>query len=168
LGDRRYNLPFLYYRTVRFQDTDAAGVVYFASVLAMCHEAYEESLSTSEICLKQFFQDPDLAVPIVHASVDFFRPLQCGDRLGISVTPQLLSNQEFEVAYCLLPQDQARLVDPIPSDQIVAQALTRHVCIDPGQRRRVNLSPPLIQWLQRWGTSGRFTREETTLDAPLD
>ena len=34
-------MAFAYYYTVRFQDTDAAGVVYFANVLRICHEAYE-------------------------------------------------------------------------------------------------------------------------------
>ncbi|MFS8118916.1 MAG: acyl-CoA thioesterase, partial [Microcoleus sp.] len=45
-------MSFSYTRTVRFQDTDAAGVVYFANVLAMCHEAYEASLAASGINLK--------------------------------------------------------------------------------------------------------------------
>jgi len=36
-------MPFTYSRTVHFADTDAAGVVFFANFLAICHEAYEES-----------------------------------------------------------------------------------------------------------------------------
>ncbi|MHC5822651.1 MAG: acyl-CoA thioesterase, partial [Nostoc sp.] len=51
-------MPFTYNRTVRFQDTDAAGVVYFASVLSICHEAYEESLEASSINIKDFFTNP--------------------------------------------------------------------------------------------------------------
>jgi len=53
------------YPHVRFKDTDAAGVVYFA-VLAMCHEACEESLAVSSINLKVFFSNPVVAV-LVHA-----------------------------------------------------------------------------------------------------
>jgi len=37
----------------------------------MCHEACEESLAVSGINLKVFFSNPVVAVPIVHASVDF-------------------------------------------------------------------------------------------------
>ena len=38
-------MPFSYSRSVRFADTDAAGVVFFANYLALCHEAYEEALA---------------------------------------------------------------------------------------------------------------------------
>jgi 1,4-dihydroxy-2-naphthoyl-CoA hydrolase len=54
---------FTYNRTVRFQDTDAAGVVYFANVLSMCHEAYEASLAASGINLKSFFNNPTVLFP---------------------------------------------------------------------------------------------------------
>lgn len=47
-------MPFVYHRTIRFQDTDSAGVVYFANTLAMCHEAYEESLMASGIQVQKF------------------------------------------------------------------------------------------------------------------
>lgn len=92
-------MSFTYQRIVRFQDTDAAGVVYFANVLAICHEAYEASLAASGIDLNTFFRGTDVAIPIVHASVDFMRPLRCGDRLEIHLTPTPLSSSEFAIAY---------------------------------------------------------------------
>ncbi|MBD2021122.1 1,4-dihydroxy-2-naphthoyl-CoA hydrolase, partial [Leptolyngbya sp. FACHB-36] len=45
-------MPFVYSRTVRFSDTDAAGVVYFASALSICHEAYEASLAAVGVDLR--------------------------------------------------------------------------------------------------------------------
>lgn len=48
------DLGYIYKRIIRFQDTDAAGVVYFANILAMGHEAYEASLNQVEINLKSF------------------------------------------------------------------------------------------------------------------
>ncbi|WP_235656574.1 acyl-CoA thioesterase, partial [Fischerella thermalis] len=92
-------MTFTYHRTVRFQDTDAAGVVYFANVLTICHEAYEESLEASGINLKEFFSNPTVAFPIVHANVDFFRPMFCGDKLIVSLMPQKLSIEKFEINY---------------------------------------------------------------------
>ena len=113
------------YRTIRFQDTDAAGVVYFANVLAICHEAYEESLGKFGINLKDFFTNPSMAFPIVHASVDFFQPMFCGDQLLIRLMPQQLSNDRFEVAY-----------EVMVAEVMVAKAMTRHVCIDTSSRTR--------------------------------
>ena len=40
-------MPFTYERTIHFADTDAAGVVFFANYLRLCHEAYEEALAAA-------------------------------------------------------------------------------------------------------------------------
>lgn len=136
-------MPFIYTRTVRFQDTDAAGVVYFANVLAMCHEACEESLATSGINLKSFFSNPTFTIPIVHASVDFFRPMFCGDQVVIYLTPKQLSGNEFSTAYSIFAAPTV--------EQRLANAITRNVCIDPVTRIRKDLPDEMIQWLQRWG-----------------
>lgn len=132
---------FTYSRTVRFKDTDAAGVVYFSNVLAICHEAYEASLVDAEINLKDFFRNPGEAIPIVHAAVDFFRPMFCGDRLLVELTTKPLNNDSFEIHYEIFP-------DPKPTHHCLGKALTRHVCINPSTRRRQPLSANMIQWLQ--------------------
>ncbi|CBN54102.1 MULTISPECIES: acyl-CoA thioesterase [Kamptonema] len=135
-------MPFTYFRIVRFQDTDAAGVVYFANVLAICHEAYEASLAASAINLKVFFSNPKVAIPIVHASVDFYRPMFCGNELAIDLTPQQLANDEFEITYQIFSNEVA--------DRCAAKAITKHVCIDATTRKRQPLSQELIQWLAQF------------------
>lgn len=134
-------MPFTYARTVRFQETDAAGVVYFANVLTMCHEACEESLAASGFNLKSFFSNPSVAIPIVHASVDFFRPMFCGDQLLIQLVTQQLSINEYEVAYQIFPPS---------TNKAVAKATTRHVCIEPSSRTRKDLPTDVVAWLQLW------------------
>ncbi|HEY9607361.1 MAG TPA: thioesterase family protein [Allocoleopsis sp.] len=131
-------MPFTHHRTVRFQDTDAAGVVYFANVLSICHEAYEASLAASGIDLKSFFSNPTAAIPIVRASVDFVRPMFCGDELLILLTPKPLSENHFELTY--------QIVAP-SSEQQLAKAMTQHVCIDPMTRTRIPLPEELAHWL---------------------
>lgn len=137
-------MPFTYTRTVRFQDTDAAGVVYFANVLAMCHEAYEASLAASGINLKAFFTNPEVAFPIIHASVDFYRPLFAGDRLTIQLTPAQVAGDEFEIAYQVFSGEVA--------GRSWAKALTKHVCIDAVSRTKKQLSEDLIQWMRQFET----------------
>jgi 1,4-dihydroxy-2-naphthoyl-CoA hydrolase len=130
-------MSFTYNRTIRFHDTDAAGVVYFANVLAICHEAYEESLIAAGINLKEFFSNPPVAFPIVHAAVDFFRPMFCGDKLTIMLIPQQLSGDRFEVAY-----------EVMVAEVMVAKAISRHVCIDTGSRNKIELPEEMKQWLE--------------------
>jgi 1,4-dihydroxy-2-naphthoyl-CoA hydrolase len=129
-------MPFIYARTIRFQDTDAAGVVYFANVLSICHEAYEESLIASGIDARSFFRSGEIAVPIVHASVDFLKPMYCGDLVSIQLTPKQTSDSEFEIRY------------DVSCDRLVSKALTRHVCINPQTKTRKALSSELMYWLQ--------------------
>ena len=137
-------MPFTYTRTVHFQDTDAAGVVYFANVLAMCHEAYEASLAASGINLKAFFSNPEVAFPIIHASVDFYRPMFAGDRLMIQLTPKQVTGDEFEIAY------QVFVVAGELAGRSAAKALTKHVCIDAVSRTRKQLSEDLMQWMRKF------------------
>jgi 1,4-dihydroxy-2-naphthoyl-CoA hydrolase len=133
-------MAFIYHRTVRFQDTDAAGVIYFANGLAICHEAYEASLCAADINLKSFFSaSAEVAFPIAHAEIDFFRPIAMGDRLEIHLTPKQLQPSEFEIAYQILLADSTQ--------PPVSRALTRHVCIHTSTRQRHPLPNYLISWL---------------------
>ena len=147
-------MAFTYYYTVRFQDTDAAGVVYFANVLKICHEAYEVSLATSGINLKSFFTNPSVAFPIVHANVDFLRSMYCGDNLVISLLAEKIGLDKFEITYEII-------VDKV----MVAKAITRHVCIDVSSRNKQELPNYMNNWLETnnrdaEGAQRRRSREE--------
>ena len=128
-------MSFSYEYIIQFRDTDAARVVYFANILSICHVAYEASLIGSGIDLKLFVNNPEFAVPITHASADFFKPLYCGDRITIELTPRSIDSCRFEIAY----------------QSISATAITKHVVIDPSNRKRKELPAILTNWLEQWG-----------------
>ena len=132
-------MPFTYARTVHFADTDAAGVVYFANYLAICHEAYEESLSASRIDLKTFFSDNGVVVPIAKSEAEYLRPISCGDKLEVSVKARALSENSFEIAY-----EIKRLG---PQAKCAARVRTEHVCIDSKTRARKALPGALADWV---------------------
>ncbi len=131
-------MPFNYNRTVRLSDTDAAGVVYFAQVLVMCHEAYEESLLTAGIDLNKLVRDTNIAIPIVHSCADYFHPILWGDKLFIQLQTQQLRENEFEINYQIVSSS---------SDNLLAKATTRHVCIATIGRKRISIPAGIIQWL---------------------
>jgi 1,4-dihydroxy-2-naphthoyl-CoA hydrolase len=133
-------MAFIYHRPIRFQDTDAAGVMYFANGLSICHEAYEASLTAAGIELKTFFSTSgQVAVPIAHGSINFFHPIVIGDRLEIHLSPKQLQPSEFEITYQLFLADSTQ--PPI------IRALTRHVCIHTTTRQRQAMPEDLLQWL---------------------
>ena len=135
------DLGYIYKRIIRFQDTDAAGEVYFANILAMGHEAYEASLNQVDINLKSFFVNLDFAIPIVHASVDFRFPLFCGDQILIELNPEIINENSFKIQY------KIRLDN---SDQLIAEAITKHICINPKTRQRQPLPHAIIHWLEKY------------------
>ena len=123
--------------TIQLRDTDAAGVMYFANIVSICHIAYEASLIAADIDLKLFVNNPKFAVPITHISADFFRPLFCGDRVIIELFSRSIDPDKFEIEY------QIRSA----SGTIAAIALTKHVVIDPNTRQRKNIPKILDDWL---------------------
>jgi 1,4-dihydroxy-2-naphthoyl-CoA hydrolase len=134
-------MPFTYARTVHFADTDAAGVVFFANYLAICHEAYEESLSASGIDLKAFFSDNGVVVPIAKSETEYLRPISCGDKLEVTVNAKALTENSYEIRF-----EITRLG---PNSKCSARARTEHVCIDSKTRARKALPAPLGDWVAR-------------------
>ena len=133
-------MSFTYHRTIHFKDTDAAGVVYFSNVLSICHEAYEALLEILTIDLKQYFSGKSLAVPIVHAEIDFMRPMYCGDQIYISLSGSIQLESTFTLKYEVYKND-------LEMDKPIATASTKHVAIDPVTRKRSEIPSELLQWL---------------------
>jgi 1,4-dihydroxy-2-naphthoyl-CoA hydrolase len=132
-------MPFNYDRTVHFADTDAAGVVFFANYLVICHEAYEESLAAAGIDLKRFFGDNGVVIPVARSEAEYRRPLSCGDKLRVSVQPALLAEDSYEIRF-----EITRLGS---SGKSAARIRTEHVCIDSGTRARKTLPGSLSAWV---------------------
>ena len=129
-------MAFSYPRVIHFAETDAAGVVYFANVLNLCHEAYEAALAAYGIDIGKFFSQGPIAVPVVHAEIDFRHPLHCGDAIIIRVAPKILGASKFAIAY------QVYL-----NNSLAATAQTIHLCIDPAVRKTLPLTTDLQTWL---------------------
>ena len=134
-------------RSVRFGDTDAAGVMHFHQLLRWCHEAYEESLERFGLPAASVFPRPEwagdspgVALPIVYCQAEFHRPLLTGDQLLISLRPEALGPEGFEVRYSFERQGQP-----------VAQGLTRHLAIAAALRQGCPLPEGIRRWLEASG-----------------
>ncbi|MFN5516254.1 MAG: acyl-CoA thioesterase [Cyanobacteriota bacterium] len=125
--------------TLRLRDTDAAGVVYFAALLALCHDVYEAFWESQGLNLGAFFEETGLALPIVRSEMDYRRPLGWGDRLEIQMTVFNLERQGFQTCYQLFNAEA-----PLA---IVASGALNHVCICPRSRQRRDLPEPWGQVL---------------------
>ncbi|HVS54505.1 MAG TPA: thioesterase family protein [Opitutaceae bacterium] len=133
-------MPFSYQRTVRLADTDAAGVVYFARVLSLCHEAYEEALAAAGLDLNDLLGAGGIVVPIAKSEAEYLRPLRTGDKLRIVVTPDTHSEKTFSLRF-----EVVKLGAP---EKLAARVRTEHVCTSPAKRERAPLPPKLLAWVR--------------------
>jgi 1,4-dihydroxy-2-naphthoyl-CoA hydrolase len=134
-------MPFAYLRTIHFADTDAAGVVFFANYLAICHEAYEEARAAAGLEVSTFFAANGIVVPIAKCSAEYLRPLRVGDKVRVIVQPEPLGENAFALNYEL-----TRLT---PVEKRAARVRTEHVSTSMQLRERVPLPPALAAWVQQ-------------------
>ena len=132
-------MPFIHTRTIRLADTDAAGVVFFARTLAICHEAYEESIAAAGIELRSLLGTADVIVPISKSEADYLRPLQVGDKVRITVAPEALSANSFAIRF--------EIVKIGPPEKVAARIRTEHVCTSLAKRERVAMPDKLAAWV---------------------
>lgn len=125
--------------TLRLRDSDAAGAVYFASLLALCHDVYEAFWESQSLNLGAFFGETGLALPIVRSEMDYRRPLGWGQHLEIQMTVVNLERRQFETHY--------QIFNPETPPILLAGAALRHVCICPVSRQRQDLPEPWRQVL---------------------
>lgn len=111
-------------------------MIYFAKLLSICHEGYEECLSQSKVEFKKLVSEGAIAIPITHGEIDFFRPLVCGDELLIQLWPRQTSEFSFNISYHVLKEEE-----------IVAKAMTKHIAINSQTRLKTPLPLMIIKWL---------------------
>ena len=131
-------MSFVYKRTIHFSDTDAAGIVFFARYLSICHEAFEEALAAEGIPISDFFSGKGMITPIAHSEADYLRPLFVGDEIEVRLKGELGAEASvFIVNYEITRKGRH-----------IARVQTRHVCVSAKNRERVPVPDALSKWLE--------------------
>jgi 1,4-dihydroxy-2-naphthoyl-CoA hydrolase len=71
-------------RAVRFQDVDAAGIIFYPRALELCHDLYVDFLADAGHPLHTALKGPWIA-PIRHVEADYMKPLRFGDRVEVAL-----------------------------------------------------------------------------------
>ena len=131
-------------RTVRFGETDAAGVVHFIQLFKWCHEAWEESLEKYGILPQDIFPTTQIntrklcfALPVVHCEANYFKPLYVGDFINIELYPEKKNESSFALRFKFKKEGEEIGITNI-----------RHVSINPITRKKCLLSKEINLWLK--------------------
>jgi len=130
-------------RTVRFGETDAAGVVHFLELFRWCHETWEESLEKYGIALKDIFptneiniSQLDVALPVVHCEANYFQPLYVGDTINIELNTEKINESSFVLRFKFKK-----------NGEMIGITNIKHVSINPITREKCALSKQINLWL---------------------
>jgi 4-hydroxybenzoyl-CoA thioesterase len=110
---------------IRFNDIDAAGIVYFPRLLHFCHCALEDFVTDrSARSYRRYVQD-GLVFPVVRAEATFFHRVHYLDRLQVAVSCEEIRTHAFRMRYELSVTPGEGGGVPRPSARVlIAQAVT--------------------------------------------
>lgn len=128
---------------VALHDTDAAGVLFFGHLFRHLHDAYEDWMAALGFPIDALIRSADILLPLTHAEADYRAPMRHGERICIALALSSLEAARFTISYRCINADGI----------LTATALTRHTCIDPGQRRSTPLPEPMARALQATAAS---------------
>lgn len=84
---------------VRLHDTDAAGVIYFASLLRIAHEVFERFMNDAGLEIGRLLETVPYMLPIVHAEADFSAPIKLGMHLQVQFSVKRIGTSSFTTRY---------------------------------------------------------------------
>ncbi|UQA57370.1 acyl-CoA thioesterase [Polyangium aurulentum] len=120
-------------RHVRFQDIDAAGIIYFARVQEYFHDAFVGFCRQVGIDLPEVIAKGKWGLPLAHAEADYMLPLRFGDEIVVELVWALPSERSITLVY------RARTED----GRVRAVGQMVHVCIDRETFRSMRLPDEL-------------------------
>jgi acyl-CoA thioester hydrolase len=127
-----FTLPIRVY----YEDTDAAGVVYYANYLRFMERARTEWLEALGFPLAAFEEAHRVAFVVHRAEIDFLAPARLNDRLDVSVEALARGGSRLVVGQHVL-RDAATL----------ARARITLACVDPRRWQPVRIPAPLARRL---------------------
>ncbi len=114
--------------TVKYHQADPAGIMFFAQVFTIAHDAYEGFIQACGFSWKEWFLDNKYLVPIRHTESDYLRPFRAGETYQIDVSVIEFSSSSFKIQYSFL--------QGLHKHAVVKMV---HTCIDPKTFQKVQL-----------------------------
>jgi len=110
---------------VRFHQADPAGVLFFGRVFELVSDAYEELIRAAGLPYEDYFTIRKYATPVVHAEVDYERPLRVGDEVVVRLEIERIGRSSLGFAFEILgPERDVRARGHVVHVFVDAQAFT--------------------------------------------
>ena len=122
---------------VYYEDTDAAGVVYYANYLKFMERARTEWLAARGFPLAVFEREHGMVFVVHRCEIDFHLPARLNDALDVSVEPVKVG------ASTLKARQQVRR-----GESVLTSALVTLACLDAARWRPTRMPAALVNTLE--------------------
>ncbi len=119
---------FITFNRVRLDDTDAAGILFFANQFRFIHDALDDFFDADGHSFNKMLFEYGFIFVIVHAESDYLAPLTVGDNLEIHVMVKKIGTTSFIMMYNIYKSEDHSLV---------GTSKTIHVCVDRIERTKL-------------------------------
>jgi 1,4-dihydroxy-2-naphthoyl-CoA hydrolase len=100
------SVRFSHRRDVRFQDIDAAGIMFYARFFDLFHDVYADYLAGHGAPLPDVIRKREWAAPLGHAEADYLAPLRYGDSIEVALTRGALEGSRLQLGYRITRGDR--------------------------------------------------------------
>lgn len=121
---------------VKFQDVDAAGIVFYPRILEYFHDGYIAWLASLGIELAKVLAARSWAAPIRQVEAEFLRPVTFGDVVGIGVVALAAEGSDLAVGF--------RMAKDGGGGKAIAIGRSVHSFVDRTTWKRMSALPPEI------------------------
>ena len=141
--------PFVWSVRVYYEDTDAAGVVYYANYLKYLERARTEWLAAAGISLSALESEHKAVIVVHRLEIEYRRPARLGDSLAVSLEPAERSRVRMVVAQ-----------DILRNDELISSARVSLACLDRRTWRPVVIPECIPGHARRIGRTGSTAPRE--------
>src|SRR5262249_50529143 len=127
-GPARWSYPM----RARFQDIDAAGIVFYPRFFEYFHDAYVAFLDGRGVLLADAIRENRWKAPLRHVEADYFKPLRFGDPFEVGLVGVVIVGSDVTVGYRVARPD---------GGELVAVGQTLHTWVDAPTFRRMKALP---------------------------
>lgn len=117
--------------TIRFAHCDPAGILFFARIFDLAHEAYEEWVRHCGFSPAEWFAHPEWAVPLRHCQAEYLQPMRLAQTFSVSAQILKIGDRSFQMEWSF---EQAGF--------LFAKVQTGHVFISKSSGKPIPLPVP--------------------------
>lgn len=124
-----------YLRQVRFEEVDAAGIVFFAHLVRFAHEAMESFFDPLDGGYVALITQRRIGLPAVHLEADFVAPVRYGDTLCIETTVTRIGSKSAELHYVMRRQGDGTVCARMQHTVVITDLVAMKSCDMPADVR---------------------------------